>query len=280
MKTSRDHPVGGGACLRARQIGTLLPWIVTAHLLHTLTLIAQSHDPVAIALAGSTTARSFPAHEMMPARSADSTAPRSIRLGTTTGQFGQAGGATLLTPLGDRTTLIGHMRGTIITQFRETDLSVGLAREIGRMTAVARIGLHALSIDQYGSTLLPLLDIALRVPISERITLGTTASNLTGTHLGNHAFPTILGAGLSVAPDSTLLLSIDAIAELDAPLSIRSGLTWNAIEAMTIRCGLGTGPARVGLGLELHLQRYDVALGSEFRAGLGLRHAIGGGLRW
>lgn len=284
MSTSLDHPVDRkwyGSFLRRR--ASFLSALVIISLFISPVgpdVTAQEANPASIALAESVIARQGE-ENWSHWRAADRSLSGSrARVGSSIGLIGTSAGLSLLIPLDSLTTVHAQLHGVTVASYRETDASVGISRQIGSLSGSVSLHLNAVAIEQYGSSLAPTLDVALQMPLTPEVTFGAVATNVSGSRHADQPLPYTLGVGLAIRPDSALTLSIDALSESIGPLSLRTGLTWDAIELLRFRFGLGTAPSRVGLGLGLRIGSYDIDIASEYRPGLGLRHAFGGGVRW
>ncbi len=284
MTTLLDRSVGRSWCGPFRRIRTsLLPTILCVSALslslHT-DATAQVVDPERLSLAGSTIARHGVGIWSLTDVEERSTSVSRARFGSSFGSLGTTTGLSLFVPIGRGTLLFGMLRGMTVESYREIDGSIGSARRIGSFHAALEIHLNAVAIESYGSSFEPTIDVAILMPITPEVTFGTNATNVTGSAHADHDLPWSLGAGVALRPDSVVTLSLDALLESNAPLSFRAGLSWDPLESLSLRCGLGSTPSRVGLGLGLQVGSYEFDIGSEYRTALGLRHAFGGGVRW
>lgn len=136
------------------------------------------------------------------------------------------------------------------------------------------------SIDEYGSQIVPLLDLGAQIDVTPWFTVGASFVNATRTTLADEEIPQRLAMGMLFSQDSTFSLSMDVLQELRSDLGVGIGLSLLAVDGLTLRAGLATAPRTLGYGIGYQLGDIRVDYGGAYVAPLGYSHVFGVGVAW
>jgi len=171
-------------------------------------------------------------------------------------------------------TFVGMARTFGFEAFRETAFALGYARGFSlgtsrRVHVGVRARYYHLALGDasdgtsYGSAGALGLSTGALVRLVPRLTLGVAAVNLNGPSYtdAGHGLPQTLAVGLAYRATDRFLVTAEAHKDLDFPLSMRAGLEAVPVEALAVRIGVATQPARLtaGVGLRVGLLRGRLA---------------------
>jgi hypothetical protein len=196
-------------------------------------------------------------------------------------------------PLAGWGTVAGSARTFGFDAFRETAFALSYARGFSlgtarRVHAGVRARYYRLSLGDasdgasYGSAGTLGLSAGGVVQLVERLTLGATAVNLNApayTDSGPGLAQT-LAVGLAYRPADRLLVTAAAHKDLDFPLSVRAGLEATPVEALAVRVGVSTRPARLTAGVGLRVEWLRGRLAFERHRTLGWTPAAELAVQW
>ena len=170
---------------------------------------------------------------------------------------------------------------------RETRVAVGLARPLAlspsrTLDAGVAVGVESASTDGFGSVATLLLDAGVQADLVPALRVGLAARNLLGVGRGLDAdlqrsistVPT-LAAGLAYTPSDRAVLVLDALQDLDRGLSLRGGVEVRPVDALALRVGVSSEPARLTAGLGVLAGPLRVDVSAEQHETLGLTPAFG-----
>ncbi|MCB0713831.1 MAG: hypothetical protein KDD67_16000 [Ignavibacteriae bacterium] len=144
----------------------------------------------------------------------------------------------------------------------------------------ATLLLQSVSIEQYGSNVIPLLDIGTQVQVSPEAVFGASFVNVTRSAVSDQDIPQRLSLGFAWTPDSTLSLSADIVQELRHDLGFAIGVEVEPIENIPVRGGIASEPSTVGFGVGFRTGNIIVDYGGSWVDPLGFRHVFGAGITW
>lgn len=242
-------------------------------------------DPAAIALAGATTARD---EELWHARDNPASlagtgqeirasyAPSSLGIrgyyeGSAIGRV-HAGGSFGVALAGTALGVEGYreMTGGAI-------LCLGLPGGVALGTTVA---LHSVHIDRYGAASALSCDLGALAHLTDEIRFGASIRNLGRATLAGTEIPQEVTFGFGFDMGGATTLSLDARHELRRPAAVALGLSTLPVPELTVRAGVATTPATIGLGMGYRLGGITMEYGGAYISPLGFRHVIGAGMRW
>lgn len=170
--------------------------------------------------------------------------------------------------------------------YRESHLYLGGARAFSFGTsrsfhAGLRLRYHHTSIASYGQGGALGLSAGAQVRLLPTLAFGTHATNLNAPELvDGEDLPQTLALGLAYEAASTMTILLDAVKDIDFPLSVRGGLEARLVRTLALRAGFTTRPPRftAGAGLQLGALAADVA--AEQHQDLGWSPAVGLNIHW
>lgn len=170
--------------------------------------------------------------------------------------------------------------------YREVHANLGFARSVQLGTSrQLHVGLngryYSTSIEGFGSASAAGLNLGLLVEVLPDLHFGAHATNVNGPTMGREeALPQTLAVGLSYRAEQRLRVVVDAFKDLDFPLSLRGGVEVQPVDALRLRTGVASQPARftAGAGVVVGRLRADVA--AEQHQTLGWSPAASLGIRW
>lgn len=170
--------------------------------------------------------------------------------------------------------------------YRETRIAAGFARSMPLSPARTldvglALGYDGLAIAEYGSTGTVLLSAGVQGEVAPRLWGGLAARHLLGIGWDEEtdlrrplsAVPSV-AAGLAYAPSETALLTVDAVQDLDAQLSVRAGVEVRPVEVLALRAGVGTAPVRASAGIGVIVGPLQADVAVERHESLGLTPAV------
>ena len=157
---------------------------------------------------------------------------------------------------------------------------VGAAQIEKHLSVGATLLLQSVSIQRYGSSVIPLFDIGVQVQVSPKATFGASFINTTRSAITDQDIPQRLAFGFGWTPDSMLSLSLDVIQELRRDLGFAFGIELEPLKNLSLRAGMGSEPSTVGFGLGFRTDNVIVDYGGSYVDPLGLRHVFGAGITW
>lgn len=161
--------------------------------------------------------------------------------------------------------------------YRESKLGVAYAR---RLSSKFNLGIQLdylrLKIDEYGSTGLLTFEIGCNTLILNDLVLSAYLFNPVAVRLNEvERTPSVFRLGLGYHLNSKVLLSLETEKDIEYPASFKFGLTYKALETLTLRCGFRTAPSMFSFGFGYAISKYltvDLALASH--ANLGMTPAL------
>jgi len=178
--------------------------------------------------------------------------------------------------------------GIGVTQFggalyREITPAVAAGMPLGTgISAGVRAALLSLSIERYGSTVLPLIDAGASIEVHPSLIVAAAASNITQTSVNGTSterVPVSLRLGACWQPDSSLLLQAELDKDIRWPLTTRYGLEYRPLQMLALRAGASMQPWTIsgGFGVIWAGLSFDYAF--RWHPDLGGTHALGIGIQ-
>ena len=169
--------------------------------------------------------------------------------------------------------------------FREVHLQGGFARGFRLGTTRRFLGgvslrYHHVAIPNYGRAGTLAVGVGGLVALWPSVQVGFHAANIQGPKLAGQTLARSLALGLAYTPMEQVLIVIDTYKDVRFPLSVRAGIEVQPIEALLLRAGAATAPARITAGAGLHLGKLQAAVAGERHEVLGWSPAVSFGLRW
>lgn len=170
--------------------------------------------------------------------------------------------------------------------YRESYFTLGGAYGFNVGTSrVAHFGLHAryyhTAIASYGQAGTVGLSVGSQVQMLPTLTFGVLASNVNAPQwTDNVELPQSLAVGLAYEAAPAFFVLLDAVKDIDFPLSVRGGVETQPLPPLVLRAGFTTAPTRftAGLGVKLGTLTADVA--AENHQLLGWSPSVGFSAAW
>ncbi|MBS1910530.1 MAG: hypothetical protein JST22_00965 [Bacteroidetes bacterium] len=164
-----------------------------------------------------------------------------------------------------------------------SEMSAGIA---GAYSAAddARIGvafrLHAIAVRGYGMAAAPELDAGFMLRMNARMRAAAAVRNLNRASIAGAPFAQSisLGVAFDLIPQTTV--SFDIVHESGRSAGAAFGISHIPVDRLTLRFGAGVTPGRVAAGFAYTAETLLLEYGGSYVANVGIRHAIGIGLRW
>lgn len=244
-------------------------------------------DPIETAFAGSTTARSGDARLAWrnPASLGRLAGKRNIVASFAPSVLGidgyREGSCIFAMNVGKHLSIGLSGAGLGAGDYQEFSGSVAAAGSVGDDLRLGfTLTAQSTSIRDYGSQVVPLIDLGMQIDVAEAIALGASFVNATRTTVADEDIPQRLAIGMACTPDSSITLSMDAVQELRRDLGFAFGVSYNPAAGVTLRTGLSTEPRTVGYGVGYRLGDVTIDYGGAYVDPLGFNHVFGVGVVW
>lgn len=130
--------------------------------------------------------------------------------------------------------------------YREISAAFSVAGEAGPSTTLgARLLIHRVGIDGYGSAVVPAVDAGILLELSEGVAVASHLTNIGATGLGSggETLPVAAEVSCAVTPAGTGLTCFGCLTrELQSPLELRAGVEYVASPGFALRAGIVTEP--------------------------------------
>ncbi len=145
----------------------------------------------------------------------------------------------------------------------------------GRAWAGIRAGIAfrwgQLAVKNYGHAAALMIDAGLQADWGRTLSWGMSLRNVNRAAIGRtrEALPHTFSFGLVWRPQDNINLMAELNKDVRFPLDLRGGLAYRPLEAVTLRCGIGTEPQRFALGFSLQklFCRFDYSYVHHFELG-------------
>jgi len=131
---------------------------------------------------------------------------------------------------------------------------------------------NSLTIKNYGAAVALGVDIGLLADITEELRWGFFAANVNAPTIGRakEKLPQLYTSGLGYSPIQGLRIGLDVVKDVRYSTSVRGGLEYNLLDALSLRAGVGSNPATFsfGIGVDRSFVGFDYALTSHQELGL------------
>ncbi len=170
--------------------------------------------------------------------------------------------------------------------YREWYGSLGGAYRFGLGTARkvhigTRLRYYHTGIDGYGQSGALGFSLGAQVRLLPLLAFGASAVNINAPQMAEGAdLPQRLAIGLAYEAAPDVLIVLDAMKDIDFPLSVRGGLEVQVLPSLALRAGYTTEPSRFTAGTGITLGRLSVDVAAEQHQALGWSPAVGLGIRW
>jgi hypothetical protein len=127
-----------------------------------------------------------------------------------------------------------------------------------------------------------LVDLAAKGQVTDALKLAVALENplALGSVKEQGRVPQRLRVGVGILASGNLGCGFEVVKEPRFPVSVRSGIEWNALRGICVRCGVRTSPAEVAFGVGLRRGWVALDVASGFNFDLGATHEAGITLIW
>ncbi len=161
--------------------------------------------------------------------------------------------------------------------FNERLISAGYAmRFADRISGAARFDLYQISIENYGSAMVPGFLIGVQFRLGSTVTLGTTVRN--PVRIATHdalEMPSVLTLGLAYQPSDAVAVFAEVEKDIDFPPRMRLAVEYQVAEPLVLRAGAAGNPGTFHAGFGLRVRpalRIDIA--ASYHTYLGVTPAV------
>lgn len=158
--------------------------------------------------------------------------------------------------------------------YRENRVGASYAINVLEVLSLGvKLNYSNLNIAQYGSTSAFSLDVGLNTALTDQLSVGFHAYNISQSRIVGESFeedmPTVFTAGVAYQPSEKVLVVVDVQKDVDHPTSFRGGVEYAFAPSLAARVGVSTEPLtwNLGLGLSLKQLQLDAAFGYHERLG-------------
>lgn len=158
--------------------------------------------------------------------------------------------------------------------YRENRIGLAYAINVFEVLSIGtKINYANVNILDHGSTGTFFLDIGLNTAITDQISLGFSAYNISRsrilTQASEEAIPTVFTVGIAYNPSNKVLIVADIQKDIDHPVSFRGGIEYEIIPILKARMGVSTEPLtwNAGIGVVVQSLNVDLAFGYHERLG-------------
>jgi hypothetical protein len=162
--------------------------------------------------------------------------------------------------------------------YQERQIGLGYAMQFSdQLSAALRFDVYQLSIEGYGSAMLPGFLVGVQYRLGSTLSFGITARN--AIEIATHeeiTLPTVLAIGMAYHPSERATLYAEVEKDIDFSPRIRIAVEYDIIEALIVRVGAAGNPGtfHAGVGLRIR-QNLRIDLGAGYHTLLGFTPAIG-----
>lgn len=162
--------------------------------------------------------------------------------------------------------------------YQERQIGIGYAMQFAEnLSGAVRFDLYQLSIEGYGSAMLPGFLLGLQYKLGSTLSFGVTARN--PIEIATHeavTLPTVLAIGMAYHPSENVTLFTEIEKDIDFSPRLRFAVEYDIIEALVARIGAASNPGtfHAGVGYRIR-QNLRIDLGAGYHTLLGFTPAIG-----
>ncbi|MFQ5675115.1 MAG: helix-hairpin-helix domain-containing protein [bacterium] len=161
--------------------------------------------------------------------------------------------------------------------YQEQHFRVGYSRDyVQKIFYGLGLNYQIIQIDGNGSAAALALDIGVIAPLTDRLSLGFTASNINRAKIGKsrEALPQSFNMGLSLHAHPKLILNAEIFKDIRFEQELRLGAEFQIADALALRSGTGTHPNRFSAGFGIRVDRFIVDYAFFTHNDLGLTHQV------
>ncbi|MFN0204559.1 MAG: hypothetical protein ACKVTZ_23790 [Bacteroidia bacterium] len=148
--------------------------------------------------------------------------------------------------------------------YRETKVSAAYAIHFQKVISIGtKFNFLNTNIENIGSVAAFSVDLGLNARISNTLTMGASASNVTLTKFKRlnrqQPIPTVFTAGIAYTPSDKILIVADVQKDIAYPVSLRGGIEYKINQIVRARMGVSSAPLTLnaGIGVEWKSLAFD-----------------------
>lgn len=162
--------------------------------------------------------------------------------------------------------------------YQERQIGLGYAMQFSdHVSAALRFDLYQMSIEGYGSAMLPGFLLGIQYKLGNALSFGVTARN--PVEIATHdaiTLPTVLAIGMAYHPSESVTLYTEIEKDIDFEPRIRVAVEYSLIDALVVRVGAAGNPGTFHAGVGLNIrENLRIDLGAGYHTLLGFTPAIG-----
>ncbi|MBN2424211.1 MAG: hypothetical protein JXB44_04230 [Calditrichaceae bacterium] len=161
--------------------------------------------------------------------------------------------------------------------YAETEIRTGMSYSFSEKLLIGiSLNLYALHIERYLDCQTFSFDLGLSYNLSDEISVGAVAANLTEPKISpaQERLPGNFALGLSYTPLNTMSILMDIVKEDKFDFDYRFGIHYRVNEWLTIRSGLRETTNLLTAGLSLEIKKFKCGYALEYHPKLNLCHGF------
>ena len=158
-----------------------------------------------------------------------------------------------------------------IEEFNYQNYSLSYSRKLfENFSAALAFNFYQFRITNYGSKLIPNIDLGIQTKISSKLSMGFHLRNGLPLEITeNTEFPSIITFGIKYQVNDFVDLFTDVEKNIRENESIKFGVSYLIHPVLRIRTGISTFPASYSFGADIILQKISIHIGNSFHQVLG-----------
>lgn len=162
--------------------------------------------------------------------------------------------------------------------YRENNISLAFAKKFFNQLSIGlKSNIYSLSILNYGNALSIGIDIGFLTPLTEKIQLGISVTNINRPTYGvaKERLSQTFSGGLSYKAFQNVLIAVELKKEVRYPFNFKFGLDYLLLEFLSLQFGYNTEPSKYFSGLGIHYSKFSFNYSFFSHNVLGLTHNFG-----
>jgi len=167
--------------------------------------------------------------------------------------------------------------------YRETTPALSFGMEVdGGVALGVRAALLCISIERYGSTSLPQVDVGMAIALHEGVSFGALVSNISHTSISatvRDRLPLVVSTGISWNLDSLALFTVEVEKDVRWPFTVRTGVEYKPVDVLVFRIGATVEPFTSSFGIGIRHAGFVVDVSYRHHPDLGGTQYLGIGFQ-
>ena len=162
--------------------------------------------------------------------------------------------------------------------FNNQMVSFAFAKKLGIMSLGIKTGILQYNIQGFGKRSVFIADMGGIAELTPTLTFGMHIYNFTQTVLASESqekIPTVIRLSLNYHPTDQLNIFIEGEKDIDLDPDLKFGISYNIIEALTVRTGFSTISNRHSFGGGFHFKRFIIDYAISTNGNIGSTHSFG-----